>query len=645
MNKQPILTPDQIADEQIGVMCRVFSTADRTLSHRAISVKADRHEKSAAPAWNDGSTITFNLSKIGGVLTVEDIVRINGLNYHELSHIFYTPRRNTTLVSRISDEGLHNAFNALEDQRIETLFTARFAGTTPYFVSIIMSYIVAEPTSWPHVFPLLHGRRYLDPAIRQEMEARYSLPGRVKRLREVIDEYRLIAKPELDIKRSLELCREYALLCSYSTQRFDPFGHMARVIQVQQGQPVDGVEQEDAVREAIRQEGEQNASADEQQGVAQGDPKDADRQQGDGPGQDGQDGQDGQSDGQGSSGRSGADDADGNGKSGKGDGESDQPGGLGIGTQPGSHMTTQDIVDRAREAINGVRADPDVIRDARDKQRTIVKGDGKTLPQVDAKSFSKFHPSASDVNVVRKFYRELERLARDLDPGLLTHRSSGRINVKRVMQGSPRDEIFDEWQEGRNESAQMEVVVLLDYSGSMDSQMRGASTVMWTIKRAVEMVGREASVTCIGFDTGATLLYGSNDRADANVIRLFGSQGGTDPHDALSEAARIFHNTRRTNRVLMMVTDGIFPGTNNDPLIERFNAAGVLTGMVYLGAATTADEWFETRYRSKPTLRQAAEVEWNGLRHGCTVFSAVRSTTDLIPFAKELVKQAMRASR
>ena len=630
MSKQPILTSEQVAAERIDTMCRVFSTADRTLARRPISVVTANHAGISAPAWNDGSKITFNQAHIGDVATVEDIVRINGLNYHELSHIFFTPRRSTSLVQQVQGEGLHGAFNALEDQRIETLFTARFSGTTPYFVSIIMSYILDKPESWPHVFPLLHGRRYIDPVVRQDMEARFERPQNVKRLREVIDQYRLIANPEQDVRATIALIREYAALCE-TAPKHDPFGHATRSVQVQHGEPVNGAEQAEAVRQSIEQEGAQDAPGKQQQGVAQGSQEDAAGQQ---PG----DGSQGAADGQ---------DGSGNGQGDQGDREG-QSGGHGIGTQPGgSHLSNKDLTDWAQQAINQVLNNPDVMRDVRDKQRTIVKGDGKTLPRLDARASRPAHPTAQDTNVVRKFYRELERLARDLVPGLLTHRSSGRINVKRVMQGAPRDEVFDEWQEGRNESAQMEVVVLLDYSGSMDNRMRDASTVLWTIKRAVEMVGRETSVTCIGFDTHATLLYGSQERAEANAIRVFASQGGTNPKDALEEAARIFHNTRRANRVLMLVTDGMFPNEHNDSLIERFNAAGVLTGMVFLGMSgmTTAHEWWQKRWHGDPDRQEMAQDEWDSMRHQCTVFSAMDSTSDLIPFAKALVKQAMRNSR
>ena len=57
------------------------------------------------------------------------VANLRGLNFHELSHILYTPRQGSEIVTWVKENDLFKAFNALEDQRIETLFTSRFPST------------------------------------------------------------------------------------------------------------------------------------------------------------------------------------------------------------------------------------------------------------------------------------------------------------------------------------------------------------------------------------------------------------------------------------------------------------------------------------------------------------------------------------
>src|SRR5690606_29089197 len=146
--------------QRLETMARVFTRIDRTLSGMEVSCHVG-DAPSMAPAWSDGKHITFNARAIGDVTNIDDIIKLNGLNYHELSHILYTPRAHEPFTKKILNEGLFPVFNILEDQRIETLFTGMYPGTRPYFVMTFMKYCLAEPNMLPEVFPLAWGRRYL----------------------------------------------------------------------------------------------------------------------------------------------------------------------------------------------------------------------------------------------------------------------------------------------------------------------------------------------------------------------------------------------------------------------------------------------------------------------------------------------------
>ena len=73
-----------------------------------------------APAWSDDSQLTVvHPLDSGSILAAENIMRLKGLVIHELGHLVYTPRSKTDLAKYVHNDGLHNAFNILEDNRIE----------------------------------------------------------------------------------------------------------------------------------------------------------------------------------------------------------------------------------------------------------------------------------------------------------------------------------------------------------------------------------------------------------------------------------------------------------------------------------------------------------------------------------------------
>jgi hypothetical protein len=82
-----------------------------------------------APAWSGASTVTFNSRVIGDLNDAKSIAGVKGLDLHEISHILYTSREGSEIFDFVSDNNYFMAYNALEDQRIETLFTAKYPST------------------------------------------------------------------------------------------------------------------------------------------------------------------------------------------------------------------------------------------------------------------------------------------------------------------------------------------------------------------------------------------------------------------------------------------------------------------------------------------------------------------------------------
>jgi hypothetical protein len=105
---------------RVETLSRIYEQTDRVITGDPIIVNVV--DNGPAPAWSDGKSVTFNLDEIED-FDIEELTQLNGLNYHELSHLEYTPRKSSKLVEFVLDNNLMHAFNILEDQRIETLMT------------------------------------------------------------------------------------------------------------------------------------------------------------------------------------------------------------------------------------------------------------------------------------------------------------------------------------------------------------------------------------------------------------------------------------------------------------------------------------------------------------------------------------------
>lgn len=370
----------------------------------------------------------------------------------------------------------------------------------------------------------------------------------------------------------------------------------------------------------------------------------ADEDDGDGESSGGSDGTADSEDGGTDSGDStGSDDA---GRGDDGDSESEgvgdedgQGGGIGSGKSGADGQRHIDDDDELRgqieDALNDILNDAEIQREATAKQKQIIDGSGEALPQLETKRASYMTPSPQLTNISVKFGKELERLRDDLDPGWHRHKSSGRINVQRAIQGADLDTVWDQWDEGINDSTDFEAVLYVDYSGSMSGRMQEACEAMWVIKRAIEKV--KGSVTVYAFDDESSVLYRPDQKAEANKVKVIGADGMTDPTDAIRDSLRLFQSTRRKNKIAIFLTDGGWSGAygGHDPqshpdtwpgMIDRMNKFGIVTALAVIGG-------YGSSYDTPTERRQ------------CQMATTISNPADLIVFAKALVKQTMKESR
>jgi hypothetical protein len=586
-------------------LAQVFSRANSVLTSRIVTCHIVDDKQKNAPAWSGASDVYFNSAQVRDDFDAQSLLSLQGLNFHELAHIRYTPRNGTEICRWVIENDKWQAFNALEDQRIEGLLVSRFPSVANWITATVLDYLVREEKALTTLYALVRGRRYLPIEIRTMARENYAIQSDLDELCDVVDSYRKLLFPE-DTEVAKELITRYHNLLqnlpiidngngsgsgdgeggegtTVTVRIYDPNGHADR--------PTQGVESSNS-RPAPKAEQEQDrnnlpdvADSDESKTAKSksdvvvdvsleaepttptpttpqptSDVDDVDT--------DFDDEFDFDDDEFGDESDSDSNDSD-----------SDTNGGNGIGTGT-------DDVAKDNQVINDL-LDEIVDELSKELDRLSVQVNGSPLLQGNgAKEPSKANytevPVPQDLYLVAKaFARELERLRANHDPAWNKQVDSGRLNVSRYLNGDDFDTVFDEWQEGRDDVTAIEAVICLDYSGSMSgTNADNAYKSMWAIKKALEQVN--ARTTVVLFDHKTRLLYGADEKA-GKTIRDAGANGGTDPEEALLYAQNVLANSNQPIKLLFMITDGYWDSAKGEEAVRTMKQSGVLTCQSLIG--------------------------------------------------------------
>lgn len=621
---------------QLGTLSRVYEQADRVLTGDPIVVNVAK--AGPAPAWSDGATITFNASEILE-MDLETLTQVNGLNYHELCHQLYTPRKGTEMVKYVIENQLMESMNILEDQRIETLFTARYPAVIPYLSATCARWLNSKDADTSADYLAIRGRRYLPVEVREAYRDAFAFPELIPTIARIVDEYRLLVFPK-DYKRAIELIEqfnEYILkptgileairqqIAAYNYNPADstgcthggPSGCGGRAPMVK-GRPEPGKSQE---RDAQRAKGQGKAESDY---AYRPKPK----------------------------AKSSINDNDNKNKKDNPSANSKQEKSevtyrtvdealtireeikqlddisLGSGHTPSVGGVPENIGNMLEDIIFDTLNNKDVVTDIKAKQRIIVGGDGKYDDQSKRGKFDDTNVPHEAITNYRRFAKELQRL-RDLsEPGWIRETPTGKLNIKRAMAGCEPDTAFDRWDEG-DDGCDIEAVICIDRSGSMTyrNNDRNASVACWTIKRALEHIG--SPVTVYAFDDQNEVAYSRNEKADRLKYKFIYGDGGTNPYTALIEAEQLLMSSRKKNKMLFIITDGEFHSTPNDEIIERIAKRGVLTSTILI----MDEKSFKNHYDGK---------DMKDVAHKAEIFGRISHAGELLPFAKAVVTGAIR---
>lgn len=636
----------QDIDQQLKALSSIYQTTDSILAGEKLKVNVV-HSDMEVPAWTDGTTISLNLTQVNRT-DFEDVVRLHGLNFHELAHVRYTPRKGTALVTWVLDYGYMRAFNVLEDQRIESLMTIRYPSTSPWLTAAIMRWVVGTPDAIPGAYAFVRGRRYLPGLLRGELRRVFLAPELLPEIDEIVDAYRRLAFPN-DYDQAKDLIRRFDNVLRSMSAKMpdgtglpDPHGHHQHGGEVlDKGRPVSVVEQR-RVRDKMTQdtspsqpvEDQDQDDLDDVDAAHDGADTDADTDDTDGQGH----GQDmyqdpglpapGQSDADAGSSHQEEEEEQAD------DEDTTHQGGLGTG---GSSFDIDRVRDLAEEMLDDLFDSDEVYDEVRRTQRRVrTFGGAKPLPKPPWMSECK-DPDPKFATTAHRLRATMQRLRSQADPGWHREESYGRLNPARFAVSGDLDTAFDRWEEGVHDALDIEAVVLVDYSGSMGEVFNNVANSMWAIKRAMDAV--DISCTVVAFESQCWTLYGADERATGK-IRDPETSGGTNPLPGLEYAARLMSESTRRHKIVIAITDGDWDyrvdefGMRSDDYIKKMTDSGVLTAVGFIADP----DWFREEDLTPERRKELAREN----SHGATIAQPADGE-NLVPFVSSIVTNLVRA--
>ena len=237
-------------------------------------------------------------------------------------------------------------------------------------------------------------------------------------------------------------------------------------------------------------------------------------------------------------------------------------------------LTQEDLEEALAEAeeerLNDPTLDQDVqaFQDAKNDTATALK------PYVGGICNNPLDVAEAN-NLADQMQRAFETATAELQPVWREQEKKGILNVIRYETRQPGDtEFFRRYVDNGNPGCDIAVSVLLDYSGSMGGVTKELAKVAYACKRAGDLL--EIPVTVTLWDTDARVLWDASEQAEH--LPVIEEQGGTNPQIALND----LDNQRygKNKHVVLIMTDDAWNG--GAPSLASYKQEGrLIIGLGY----------------------------------------------------------------
>ena len=644
---------EELKRNRVTSLAGVFAKTLSVLTTHRISVNVVDRKEMSAPAWSSTKEVWLNLAEIKDDFTSRSITSLNGLSFHELGHLRYTPRNGSRLVKLIQEHNdskkLWQSFNCLEDSRIELLLTGWLPSIKSWLTATMCDYLLSDKEAISRAFPLVYGRKYLPLELRQLASDNFIKPEIQQELADVIDEYNSLILTGNDeyTDHAFDLIKAFAgLLDELPPLPQDPNGEgegegATVIIRVRNphghdSRPTDGYESS-SNRPAPKSEQERNRQQSKKNVVevvidttpkeeTKEETKEEDKSADSDSATEGKNPSKPQSKEDSFDCEFGDlfDESDSDFDSDNNAPQKSKPSqGKKAGTEAGHTGSNQQVTDTLNDILSDVvESLSKEINSIANQIGVVAELDGGSATTPNKANYKEIRVPDELYVLAKTFGVELERLRADFDPAWLHNERSGKLNANRYLRGDDLDSVFDSWEEGRDDVTEIEAVILLDRSGSMSgNNADNAYKSMWAIKKALERV--EARTTVVTFDSRTNLLYGADEKA-GTTIRDSGADGGTNPENAILYAKKILADSEKPIKILFMITDGAWDTDKGEKAIQEMKQAGVLTCQALITGG----------------YEMSAEA-LNNYRHGFELMTSMKSAKDILILGKELVRLAI----
>lgn len=598
------------AERSARLACQVLTKVDRTLGENsAIMVHAALgNGRSSYPAWSFEGQIWINF--IHELFTTlhgdRAFVHLLGMNYHEMAHVLYTPPWD--LVPKIqacvnSSPLRADAYNMLEDGRIERLLGTEYPSIRPMLLSTFMN--VVSLSDKPHAMWFITAPRKailprkLYRTIRKSVLDEGVLSAwDVKQTEKIVSQYINIV-PVNDPQKTVELVNAYALRVQRVVERSMKVDKCHDGV-VQGGIGNAKIQRSASDQEKLTKKAEAEGDYDDDSASDDSEPDEAPSEN-DEPTSGGSGSKDDKepepdADDADGSGSSDGDDTDGDGTGdAKGDTkeDADDEGGNGAGSSGVGSADAPDLSDIENElnkAQSEIMSSDAVVNELTNHSRAMRSGSSFTSSALTHKVPQFLAPSGDMTRAAKRIGAEFVKLQSQLDPGWERMTQAGKLNVKRYLEGADMDVVFDTWHEDRSEAADVEAFLAMDMSSSMRTGGRGrppyveAAKSFWVLRKALSSIG--ARVTGYGFDTVSYSLFAREDRLPTRYP-VWSPGGGTDPTATIDDATILLSRSKARSKVFVVLTDGDWQGdyTAMGLLLDDMRAMGVASCQYRIGSS------------------------------------------------------------